>query len=118
MTPKENNPGITRQQHAEFVAHAIHIVSLSTGIPPSDILCQSRKREPTEARHLAIYAARRVLNMSYPRLGKAFGRHATCAMHAVKAVEDRIAKIIGAAEMVDGICARLERFAPKPMHNL
>jgi chromosomal replication initiation ATPase DnaA len=66
-------------------------VSSEYCIPQRDIDSEKRSRPIVTARHVAMYLARRLLQMSYPEIAKAFGGrdHAT-AMHAVYRIEQQL----------------------------
>ena len=47
-------------------------------VTKEDILSQKRNKEIAEARHICVYLIREITEMSYPNIGKIFGRdHAT-----------------------------------------
>ena len=61
------------------------------GIRKEDILGQKRNKEIAEARHICVYLIREITEISYPSIGKIFGRdHAT-----VISSYDKISKKLG-----------------------
>ena len=70
----------------------IEIVAESFGTPSEYIVGKSRKREIVVARHAAMYLAKEFTHRSLKSIGLHFaGRDHSTVIHAVKAVEDRIA---------------------------
>ncbi|MEM8488581.1 MAG: chromosomal replication initiator protein DnaA [Bacteroidota bacterium] len=70
----------------------IEIVAESFGTPSEYIVGKSRKREIVVARHAAMYLAKEFTHRSLKSIGLHFaGRDHSTVIHAVKAVDDRIA---------------------------
>ncbi len=62
------------------------------GISKEELLGSKRNKDIAMARHVAIYLIRNVTEMSFPNIGKLFGRDHTTAMNSEKTVTERIAK--------------------------
>lgn len=69
---------------ADLVAQAARVFNAS----PEDIMGQSRKPDPVMARQAAMYLCRKKMGLSFPELGKAFGRDHSTVIHAIKKIED------------------------------
>ncbi|MFO0661388.1 MAG: chromosomal replication initiator protein DnaA [Polyangiaceae bacterium] len=54
----------------------------------SDLLSKDRSQSVTKARHIAMYLCKHNLNVSYPEIGRAFGRDHSTVMSAVKKMTD------------------------------
>lgn len=59
------------------------------GILPEDILGKSQAKECAEPRKLAMYLCRKHLGLSYPAIGRAFGRDHSTVMTAVRQIEKK-----------------------------
>lgn len=58
------------------------------GLEPGDVLGDSLKAAPSQARRVAMTAARQITGMSYPQLATAFNRvHHSTIMHALTQAE-------------------------------
>jgi hypothetical protein len=57
------------------------------GVDPEDILGDSRTKTVATARAVTLWATRKLLNWSYPEIGKAFDRDHTTVMSACSKVE-------------------------------
>lgn len=68
-------------------------VALSYDITPKMIVSPYRWRKAAWPRQVAMYLARKLTEHSYPSIGRHFGdRDHTTVIHAVKAVEKRMAE--------------------------
>lgn len=65
-------------------------VAAKYGVDYNDILSNKRINEVAQARHMCIYLMRKMLDMSYPAIGKKFGRHHTTMMSSYELVEKEI----------------------------
>ncbi|MCS6899752.1 MAG: chromosomal replication initiator protein DnaA [Myxococcales bacterium] len=65
----------------------LRVVSSQCNLQPSDLLSTDRHRTTTFARHVAMYLCKQRLPMSYPEIGRAFGKDHTTVMNAVRRVE-------------------------------
>ena len=61
------------------------------GISREDIVGKKRTKEIARARHIAIYLVREITEMSYPNIGKLFGRDHATVMSSLDVVKKRIA---------------------------
>ena len=61
------------------------------GISREDIVGKKRTKEIARARHIAIYLVREITEMSYPNIGKLFGRDHATVMSSLEVVKKRIA---------------------------
>ena len=58
----------------------------------SELRGQSRSKVPAEARQIAIYLVRKLTTLSFPEIGKEFGRNHTTVMYSVEKVEQQLAE--------------------------
>jgi chromosomal replication initiation ATPase DnaA len=65
----------------------IEASALAFGLQPTDLLSDYRGKSVVEARMVACFVARRCTRMSFPQIGKAFGRDHTTVMSACQRVE-------------------------------
>jgi chromosomal replication initiator protein len=65
----------------------VGLVSRGFNLAPEDILGTRRKPDFVLARQVAMYLCRRKLGLSYPELGKAFGRDHSTVIHAIKKIQ-------------------------------
>jgi chromosomal replication initiator protein len=56
---------------------------------------QSRSSRVTTPRQVAMYLMRRHCNLSYPEIGRRFGRHHTTALHSDRVVQEQLADNAG-----------------------
>ncbi len=82
---------------AKPLSRSISVESIQTtvcgrlGVNRDELLSPSRKGEVVEARQLAMYLARRLTDLSLPRIAREFKRRDhTTVMHALKRVESRL----------------------------
>jgi chromosomal replication initiator protein len=69
------------------VEHIISVVCSATGISRAEITGDKRSRAIVQARHLAMYLARELTDVSLPQIGERFGgRDHTTVLHAVDKV--------------------------------
>lgn len=76
------------------------------GIDLPSLLAKDRHKSVSFARQLAVYLCRTILGLSYPELGRAFGRDHTTMISACRRIErvctsDRVAK----AHLTAIVCA-------------
>lgn len=62
---------------------AVQLASEETGISKAEIMGDSRRADVAAARQLA-FAKCREMGMSYPAIGRGFGRDHTTVMHGVR----------------------------------
>ena len=65
------------------VKMAVQLASEETGVTPAQIMGNGRTADVTAARQLA-YVKARAMGLSYPEIGRAFGRDHTTIMHGVR----------------------------------
>ena len=66
----------------------IRQVALEFRVAPADIKSARRSEDLTLPRHIAMYLAKEIMDMSFPRIGEAFGnRKHTSALHAYKKIK-------------------------------
>jgi chromosomal replication initiator protein len=82
MLPKEGRrPRLT-------IAHIKEEVASRYGFPVAELEGPSRKKDISQARHIAIYLSRNLMEHSFPAIGKAFGdRDHTTIMHAYSKIK-------------------------------
>jgi len=85
MLPKEGRrPRLTIQHIQEEVASRFNVKC-------QDIESSSRKKEITQARHIAIFLAREMTDQSFPSIGRAFGdRDHSTIMHSYMKVKSML----------------------------
>ncbi|NLT36058.1 MAG: chromosomal replication initiator protein DnaA [Gaiellales bacterium] len=73
------------------VEHIISVVCQATGISHAEVVGDKRSRPIVHARHLAMYLARELTDVSLPQIGERFGgRDHTTVLHAV----DKLSKLL------------------------
>lgn len=66
----------------------IRTVALACGVSPVDVRSPRRDRYTVLARHTGMWLVRRSMHLSYPAIGRAFGRRDhTSVMYAVSRIE-------------------------------
>ncbi|WP_202814191.1 helix-turn-helix domain-containing protein [Fulvimarina pelagi] len=81
---------LSAQEDAKLCRVAIAIAAVFLDIDPEAIEKPNRSLAPVcEARHVAMYIAHVVFQVSLIRSGMAFGRDRTSIAHAVRRIEDR-----------------------------
>lgn len=68
----------------------VTIVAECYEIPESEIMARNRKQPGAEARHLVCFLLRKIKRWDFDRIGGMFNNDHTTAIHAVKAVGNRI----------------------------
>jgi len=61
----------------------------------ADILGKKRNKEIVMPRQVAMYLAREMASMSYPDIGRAFGRDYTTVIHSYEKIKSEIKKDSG-----------------------
>ena len=85
------------------VGRVIDRVAAAFAITPRELLGRGRLRPVLVPRMVAVALARELTGLSYPRLGAAFGRDHTTAMHACR----RVAELVAADPELAGVVRRL-----------
>lgn len=70
----------------------IQVVSEHYKMPVADILGKKRNKEIVMPRQVAMYLAREMGQMSYPDIGRAFGRDYTTVIHSYEKIKNEIKK--------------------------
>jgi chromosomal replication initiator protein len=70
----------------------IQVVSEHYSMPVADILGKKRNKEIVGPRQVAMYLAREMAGMSYPDIGRAFGRDYTTVIHSFEKVRADVIK--------------------------
>jgi len=70
-----------------LVPTVVRIVAARYGVTPADIMGDSRAQPTVSARQLAMRLVRDLGNLSYPEIGRAFGKDHTAVMHACQQTE-------------------------------
>lgn len=85
-------PSLTRVSHRPTL-QIQELVAVSYGIHPKHMVSPSRDRAHAWPRQRAMYLTRKLTHRSLPAIGEAFGhRHHTTVLHAIRAVEQRMAE--------------------------
>jgi len=85
LTPKNLEAMLPEEGKRERlkIAHIKEEVASQYNLKHHDLEGSSRKKEVSQARHIAIYLAREMTNQSFPAIGKQFGnRDHTTIMHS------------------------------------
>lgn len=72
----------------------VGLLALDTGVSVSEIIGRDRSARITLIRHIAMWLLRNFTPMSYPEIGRIFGRDHTTVICAVKRVEKLRAELI------------------------
>jgi Bacterial dnaA protein helix-turn-helix len=86
-----------------FCAQALRLSAAAIGVPEADALSRSRVRRAVRARQIAIYLGIKVRGLSYPTVGRQFGRDHTTAISAVKRVETLAARDPAFAQQLNAL---------------
>ncbi len=70
----------------------IQVVSDHFKMPVSDILGKKRNKEIVMPRQIAMFLAREMGGMSYPDIGRAFGRDYTTVIHSYEKIKSEVKK--------------------------
>jgi chromosomal replication initiator protein len=74
------------------VAEIQEVVAKRYGLPPVEMISERRSRAIAHPRQLAIFLSRALTGRSFPEIGRMFGgRDHSTIIHAVRAVEGRLA---------------------------
>jgi len=84
----------------------IQVVSDHFKMPVSDILGKKRNKEIVMPRQIAMYLAREMGGMSYPDIGRAFGRDYTTVIHSYEKIKSEIKKDSGLKNSISEIRSR------------
>jgi len=96
VLPEPNRP-VTARQIIKLVAHHY-------GLKVPEIKSRSNSRQITYPRQIAMYLCKRLTEMSYQEIGRAFnGKHHSTVMYSVEKIEKRRAND-------EGLARQLERF--------
>ncbi len=85
----------TRDAQTVTPEKILSYVSRKYNIPPEDITSAKRSKDITNARHIAIYLIRKMMDMSLIEIGKFFNRDHTTIMSSIGNVEEKIKKTAG-----------------------
>ena len=94
-----------QQQHRQITAELImRTVTDYYGLSMDSLTSDSRRREITVPRQIAMYLTREMTGMSLPRIGSVFGgRDHTTVMHSCKTVEANMKTNAGVKSVVEDI---------------
>jgi chromosomal replication initiator protein len=84
----------------------IQVVSEHFKMPVADILGKKRNKEIVLPRQVAMYLAREMGQMSYPDIGRAFGRDYTTVIHSYEKIKTEIKKDTGLKNVISEIRSR------------
>ena len=74
------------------------------GIRVEDLLSERRRPEYVRARHIAMYAARWLTTMSYPRIARQFDRDHTTVMYGIDKIDRAIVRDPDLMRDVQAVC--------------
>lgn len=87
------NETIQEPTHNINPNHILKAVADICEVPLNEILNRSRKKEVAEARQIAMYLLRNMLNLSYPFIGKRLGkRDHTTAIYACEKIAEELTR--------------------------
>jgi chromosomal replication initiator protein len=84
----------------------IQVVSEHFKMPVADILGKKRNKEIVMPRQVAMFLAREMGQMSYPDIGRAFGRDYTTVIHSYEKIKKEVKKDSGLKSAVSEIRSR------------
>jgi chromosomal replication initiator protein len=84
----------------------IQVVSEHFKMPVADILGKKRNKEIVLPRQVAMYLAREMGQMSYPDIGRAFGRDYTTVIHSYEKIKTETKKDAGLKNVISEIRSR------------
>ena len=91
------------------VEHILSVVSGTTGISVTEIRGDKRSRNIVLARHLGMYLARELTDISLPRIGERFGgRDHTTVLHAVEKMTKLVKQDREMYNMVQQLTSRIK----------
>jgi chromosomal replication initiator protein len=83
-------------------------VSAAWGLDPSHLVAKWKAGPVVDARHVAMWLARRMTPLSLPAIGRLFGRRDhTTVLHAVRRIDQRMARDPHFADVVRGLAEQL-----------
>jgi len=88
------------------IARIIMATAEAFGLGASDLLGKDRSKSLKEARLAAYLVARRCTRLSFPELGRVFGKNHTTVFAGVRSMEAQCARDPGLAEIVDLLVER------------
>lgn len=101
VTPTSQKPTVT-------VDRVIESTAAHYRVEPSELRSAKRSQDLTLPRHVAMYLAHEMLQMSFPRIGQAFGnRKHTSALYAYNRIKEQIAKDADLLESIKQIRRQL-----------
>ena len=78
-------------------------------ITVKDLQSTARQQKIAQARHLAVYLAREMLQMSYENIGEYFSKKHTTIMYSCDLVEDKLKTDIELPQTIDEIKTLLKK---------
>jgi chromosomal replication initiator protein len=84
----------------------LQVVSEHFKMPVADILGKKRNKEIVMPRQVAMYLAREMGQMSYPDIGRAFGRDYTTVIHSYEKIKTETKKDAGLKNVISEIRSR------------
>ncbi len=106
MTPQEMAERYGVALVPTRIAEVIAATAKAFGLEVSDLLGKDRSKSLKEARLAAYLVARRCTRLSFPELGRAFGKNHTSVFAGVRSMEAQCARDPGLAEIVDLLVER------------
>lgn len=98
-----------RERAALTVERIIDAVSTYYQVEPADIRSSKRSQDLTVPRHVAMYIAHEKMELSFPRVGQAFGgRKHTSVKYAYDKVKEELTQDVALAESIRKILRQLD----------
>lgn len=107
MTPEELAEQFDIVARVPTVYRIVLATAAAFDIEPSELLGSDRSKSVREGRQAAYLVARRCTRLSYPELGRAFGKDHTTVLAGVRSMASQCERDPGLAEIVDLL---IERF--------
>jgi len=86
----------------------VHAVSKELGVPAQEITGRGRTAELARARQVSMFLARKILNLSFPAIAKAFGgKDHTTVIYACRKVESMEATDPPTSQLLETLSAKL-----------
>jgi len=103
------NPGAPAKQKKNLtIDQIINVVSAHYRVEPSEVRSSKRTKDLTVPRHVAMYLAHEIMQMSLPRIGEAFSnRKHTSALYAYDKVKELLATDADLAYAVKQLTSQL-----------
>ncbi len=97
------------EPQAQKIGRIISMVSQHTGISEEEIKGKKRTKEIAMARHICIYMLRTQTELSFPSIGKIFGRDHSTIMYSIDLIQNRIEDDSAFAREMNELASEMKR---------